>query len=141
MGERGTCPKSLMERSKGHQEHGYCLAMRCVCVIDSSSCVSKRSVPLVGCPALPFIDQGGSRVYKWEKEEKTKGREGPSREPGLPFPLCLPCPLADPYRAMPWPSSASGCVPSYTGGRCGVPESRAVTLRRVDGEVTIRPSL
>ena len=49
--------------------------------------------------------------------------------------------FADPYRAVPWPLSASGCVPSYTDGWCGVPESRAVTLRGVDGEVTIRPSL
>ena len=23
--------------------------------------------------------------------------------------------FADPYRAMPWPLSASGCVPSYAG--------------------------
>ena len=28
--ERGIGPKSLMERSKGCQEHGCCLAMRCV---------------------------------------------------------------------------------------------------------------
>ena len=47
----------------------------------------------------------------------------------------------DPYRAVPWPLAASGCVPSYTGGRCDVPESRVVTLQGVDGEVTIRPSL
>ena len=49
--------------------------------------------------------------------------------------------FADPYRAMPWPHSASGYVPSYTGGRCGVLGSQAVTLRRVDGEVTIHSSL
>ena len=83
MVKRGTCPKSLMERSKGCQELGCCLAMCCVCGIDPS--------PLVGCPALPFIDQGGSRGYRWEKEEKTKGREGPSKVPGLSFPLSLPC--------------------------------------------------
>ena len=45
----------------------------------------------MGGPTLPFIDQGGSRGYRWEKEENTKGIEGPSREPGLPFSLCLPC--------------------------------------------------
>jgi len=45
----------------------------------------------VGSPALPFIDQGGSRGYRWEKEENTKGTEGPSKDPGLPFSLCLPC--------------------------------------------------
>ena len=39
----------------------------------------------MGSPALPFIDQGGSRGYRWEKEENTKGIEGPSKDPGLPF--------------------------------------------------------
>ena len=43
------------------------------------------SVPLVGGPALPFIDQRGSKGYRSEKEENTKGIEGPSREPSLPF--------------------------------------------------------
>ena len=49
--------------------------------------------------------------------------------------------FADPHRAMPWPHSASGCIPSYIDGRCGVLESRVVTLQGVDEEVTIRPSL
>ena len=49
------------------------------------------SVFLVGSHALPFIDQGGSRGYRWEKEENTKGIEGPSKDPGLPFSLRLPC--------------------------------------------------
>ena len=49
--------------------------------------------------------------------------------------------FADPHRAVPWPHSASECVPSYIDGRCDVSKSRAVTLRGVDGEVTIRPSL
>ena len=44
----------------------------------------------MGCPALSFIDQGGSRGYRSENEENIKGIEGPSREPGLPFSLCLP---------------------------------------------------
>ena len=39
----------------------------------------------MGSPALPFIDQGGSRGYRWEKEENTKSIEGPSKDPGLPF--------------------------------------------------------
>ena len=66
----------------------------------------------MGCPALPFIDQGGSRGYKQEKEEKTKGREGPLKVSGLSFPLeptllswqTMPeiaC-LADPDRAGLW---------------------------------------
>ena len=49
--------------------------------------------------------------------------------------------FADPYRVVPWPLSASGCVPSYVGGWCGVSESQVVTLRGVDGEVTLRSSL
>ena len=39
----------------------------------------------MGSPALPFIDQGGSRGYRWEKEENTKSMEGPSKDSGLPF--------------------------------------------------------
>ena len=49
--------------------------------------------------------------------------------------------FTDPYRAVPWPHSTSGYVPSYTGIWCGVLGSLAVTLQGVDGEVTIRPSL
>ena len=64
-------------------------ALRAWLLLGYVLCV--ESIPLVGCPALPFIDQGGNRGYRWEKEEKTKGREGHLREPGLPFPLCLPC--------------------------------------------------
>ena len=56
----------------------------CVCSVKNRS-------PFVGSHALPFIDQGGSRGYRWEKEENIKGIEGPLREPGLPFSLCLPC--------------------------------------------------
>ena len=61
MVERGTGPKSLMERSKGRQELDCCLTV---------SCVSKRSIPLVGCPALPFIDQGGVGVTDGRKRKK-----------------------------------------------------------------------
>jgi len=42
---------------------------------------------LAGCSALPFIDQGGGRVYMSEKEEKTRGQEAPPKALGLPFPL------------------------------------------------------
>ena len=86
MVERGTGPRSLMEGSKGCQEPGSGLTVRDVCCV-----VRQKSVPLVGSPALPFIDQGGSRGYRWEKEENTKGIEGPSKVPGLSFPLSLPC--------------------------------------------------
>ena len=73
-----------MEGSKGSQELGSSLTM-CVC------CLVFLSPPLVGSPALPFIDQGGSRGYIWEKEENTKGIEGPSKDSGLPFSQRLPC--------------------------------------------------
>ena len=59
--------------------------------MSSVSKVGLKSVSLVGCPTLPFIDKGGSRGYRWEKEENTKGIEGPSKDPGLPFFPCLPC--------------------------------------------------
>ena len=91
MAERGTCPKFLMKRSKGRQKLGCCLA---VCGLSNRSVIlriKKDQSFLVGCPALPFIGQGGSRAYKWEKEEKTKGRKCPLEVLGLPFPLSLPC--------------------------------------------------
>ena len=44
--------------------------------------------------------------------------------------------FTDPYRVVPWPLSASGCVPSYVGGWCGMSEDQAATLQGVDGEVS-----
>ena len=46
--------------------------------------------------------------------------------------------FADPDRVVLWLRLASGHVPSYSGGRCGVPGCRAVIQRGADGEVTIR---
>ena len=68
--ERGTGPKSLMEGSKGCQEPDSSLT---VCDV----CCSSRVGPFSGALPSPFIDQGGSRGYRWEKEENTKGIEGP----------------------------------------------------------------
>ena len=45
MVERRTGPKSLMERSKGHQELGCCLVV---------SCASKTIGPLSGVPCPPI---------------------------------------------------------------------------------------
>ena len=53
--------------------------------------IHREFIPLVGGHALLFIDQGGSRGYRWENEENTKSIEGPSKDPGLPFFLRLPC--------------------------------------------------
>ena len=64
MVERGIGPKSLMERSKGRQELGCCLA---VC------CVWNRFVVFGGVPCRAFYRPRGSRDYRWEKEEKTRG--------------------------------------------------------------------
>ena len=86
MVERGTGPRSLMEGLKGCQEPGGRLAMCDVCCF-----VRQKLVPLVGSPALPFIDQEGSRGYRWENEENTKSIEGPSKDLGLPFPPRLSC--------------------------------------------------
>ena len=85
MVERGTSPRSLMEGSKGCQEPGSSLTVCDVCYV-----VRQKSVPLVGSPALPFIGQGGSRGYRWEKEENSKGIEGPSKGLGLPFSRARP---------------------------------------------------
>ena len=145
MVERGICPKSLMERSKGRQELGCCLTVCCV-----SKTIDQKSVPLVGCPALPFIDQGGARVIYGRKRKKPKVEKVLQGSRVFLFPcVCLANMadhvrdgvFADPYRAVPWPLSASGCVPSYASGWCGVLEGQAATLRGVDGEVTLRPSL
>ena len=133
-----------MERSKGRQELGCCLAVLCVvCGIDLSS--------LVGCHVPPFYRPRGSRDYKWEKEEKNQRVEKVLRRSQV---FLSPCAclanmadrvrdgvFADPHRAVPWLYPTSGYVPSYTGGRCGVPGSRAVTLWGVAGEVTICLSL
>ena len=106
--------------------------------------------PPVGCPALSFIDQGGAEVTDGRKRKKSKVEKVLRRSRVFLSPYACPADMADcvrdgvfadPYRAMPWPHPASGYVPSYTGGWCGVLESRDVTLRGVDGEVTIRSSL
>ena len=53
--------------------------------------ISQKVHPFSGVSYPPFYRPRGSRGYRWKKEEKTKGREGPSGEPGLSFPVCLPC--------------------------------------------------
>jgi len=104
----------------------------------------------VGCPALPFIDQGGAEVTKGRKRKKPKVEKVLWGSQVFHFPCAYPANMADhvrdgvfadPYRVMSWLLSASGCVPSYAGGGCGVLEGQAATLRGVDGEVTLRPSL
>ena len=89
MVKRGTGPKSLMEKiermPRAWSLLGYVRDVLCPCRTGLCvSCPSKVG-PSVGSRALPFIDQGGSRGYRWEKEENTKGTEGPSKDLGLPF--------------------------------------------------------
>ena len=115
------------------------LLLGCVLCVESIR-------PPSGVPCPPFYRPRGSRGHRWEKEEK-KVEKG---ESGFPFPCACPTNMADrvrdgvfvdPYRVVPWLLSASGCVPSYVGGWCGVSEGQDVTLQGVDGEVTMRPSL
>ena len=119
------------------------------CVSCDVLCV-KLICPLSGVPCLPFYRPRGSRGYRWEKEEETKGREGLRGSRVFLFPCACPTNMVDrvrdgvftdPYRAVPWPLSASECVPSYAGEWCGMSEGQATTLRGVDGEVTLCPSL
>ena len=64
--ERGKGPKSLKEWSKGCQELGRMHDVLCV------ELVCQKSVPLVGGPALPFIDQGGEGVIDGRKRKIPK---------------------------------------------------------------------
>ena len=88
--------------------------------------VLNRSVPLVGCPAFPFIDQGGAEIAEWEKEEKPEAKEALRRCRVFPFLWASPADMADgardsPFtdldRAMLWLRSTSGHVPSYPDRR------------------------
>ena len=144
MVERETGPQSLMERSNECWELGCCSAM---CYVVRG--VLNRSVPLVGCPSLPFIDQGGAGITDGRKEELEA--EKVLRRCQV-FLFLWACPantadgardstFADPDRAVLWLCSASGHVTSYSDRRCGVPGCRAVTLQGADGEVTIRQLL
>ena len=54
------------------------------------SCPFKVGRPS-GEPCPPFSRPRGEQGYRWEKEENTKGIEGPLKDPGLPFSLRLPC--------------------------------------------------
>ena len=71
-----------MEVSKGGQEPGGGLAMyvsRTELSMSSSICelsIESRFLfgpPSVGSPALPFIDEGGTRGYRWVKRGKYQG--------------------------------------------------------------------
>ena len=80
MGERGTSPKSLMERSKGYRELGHCSAM-CSRFDASGSAVIRcdvqchEPIPLVGCPAFPFIGQERAGFTDGRKEENERQRK------------------------------------------------------------------
>ena len=63
MGERGTGPKSLMERANGCRELGRCLAM-CSRFDASGSAVMCLIDTLSGVPCFPFYRPRESRDYK-----------------------------------------------------------------------------
>ena len=82
----------------------------------------------MGVPCPPFYRPRGSRDYRWEKEEKIEGREGHSKELGLPSPCACPPDkddrvrdgvFTDPDRVALGLHSASGHVPSHSDGRRG----------------------
>ena len=60
------------------------------CVLCDVLCV-KSICPLSGVSCPTFYRPRGCRGYRWENEENTKSIEGPSKDPGLPFFLRLPC--------------------------------------------------
>ena len=111
-----------MEWSKGHQELDCCLAM---CYVEL---IRQKSVPLVGCPTLLFIDQGGAGVTDGRKRKKTKVEKVLQVSRVFLFPCACPTNMADqfrdgmfadPYRAVPGfyqqvgvshPMSADGAV-------------------------------
>ena len=72
--------------------------------------IDQKSVPLVGCPALPFIGQGGAGVTDGRKRKKLKVEK--VLRGSRVFLFLSACPanmadhvrdgvFADPYRAMP----------------------------------------
>ena len=106
--------------------------------------------PLSGVPYPPFYRLRGAGITVERKSKKLEVEKVLRRSRVFLSPRVCPadmtdhvrdCVFSDLHRAMPWPHPASGYVPSYIDGQCGVLGSRAVTLRGVDGEVTIRLSL
>ena len=62
------------------------------CMVHVRVLARPELIPLVGSPALPFIDKGGGAgVYRWGKRKNTKSVEGPLRDPSLPSSPRLPC--------------------------------------------------
>ena len=134
---------SLVSDGKVERTPRARLLLGCVLSVESIH-------PLTGVPYPPFYRPRGSRDYRWEKEEKTEVEKVLRRSWVFLSPWACPADMADhvrdstfadPYRAVPWPRSASGYVPSHISGWCILLGCRAVTLWGVDSEVTIRPSL
>ena len=86
MGERGICPKSLVERVVGCRELGCCSAMCLCCVLVGlrfDGFVVVRSglawidpMPHYGASCFPFYRQRGRADYIERKREKSQGEEG-----------------------------------------------------------------
>ena len=79
MGERGTCPKSLMERSNGCRELGHCSAICSRFDASGSDLMYDQFLcdvmPLSGVPCFPFYRPRESMDYRWEKREKREAKE------------------------------------------------------------------
>ena len=73
MGERGTGPKSLVERMNGYRELGPCSAM--CSRFDASGFDLMRCDPLNGTPCFPFYRLRESMGYNGRKEENERERK------------------------------------------------------------------
>ena len=81
MVERGTVPKSLVRGVNGCRELGRFPAV-CLCVLIGSGFYGFQSesmgcvvIPLMGCPAVPFIGQGKAWVTVEGKEDNEKEKK------------------------------------------------------------------
>ena len=59
------------------------------CVLCDALCVESIR-PLSGVPCPPFYRPRGEQGLQMGERGKTRGREGPSKVSGLPFPMSLP---------------------------------------------------
>ena len=87
MGERGTCPKSLVERVDGCRELGCRSAVWLCCVLvglrfdgfmmvrSGLASIDPIPVPLHGTPCFPFYRPRESMSYNGRKEKKLEGED------------------------------------------------------------------
>ena len=84
--ERSQVSDGMVERTPRAQSLLGCMS-DVLCV----ELISQKIDPFSGVACPPFYRPRGNRGYRSEKKENAEGIEGPLREPGLSFSLCLPC--------------------------------------------------